>query len=317
MPVYLLYGEDAYSLNRRRNQLIGENIHPNWRVFNYLRLASEKDITAQVFTELMTVPFGEGKKVIRVDSDHFIDSLSNYNNKDLEDKLSQIPTNNILLISGTRKPDCRKGVVKILLKFAQTEEFNLVPSWDKPGIRMLLGKYAVTHGVQVTPDVFDYLVEAIGNDTARADSEFTKLAIYANGKTLKLKDVWELVSNSNTEYLQLATAMARSHPNLAIERVNQLLVNNEHPIKIAATLTSMFRTWLIIKTGVEAKLPDAKTAEIAELKNPKRLYYLKDEVKYLKLDKLKKSLLVFAQLESELKSGTDNLTNRIVQICSL
>jgi DNA polymerase III subunit delta len=317
MPVYLLYGEDTYSLNRKINQLIGEKIHPHWKSFNYLRLASEKDITAQIFTELMTVPFGEGKKVIRVDSEHFIDSLSKYNNKDLEDKLSQIPTNNILLISGSRKPDCRKGIVKILLKFAQTEEFNLVPSWDKPGIKSLLGKYAVTHRLKVTPDVFHYLVEAIGNNTARADSEFTKLAIYANGKTLDIKNVRELVSNSNTEYSQLATAMARNHSNLAIERVYQLLGNNEHPIKIVATLTSIFRTWLIIKTGVEVKLPDTKTAEIAELKNPKRLYYLKDEVKYLKLEKLKKSLLVFAQLESELKSGTNNLTNRIVEICNL
>jgi DNA polymerase-3 subunit delta len=60
-----------------------------------------------------------------------------------------------------------------------------------------------------------------------------------------------------------------------------------------------------------------KISEIAELKNPKRLYYLKDEVKSVGIQKLKNSLTLLLQLETELKSGTNNLTSRIIEICTI
>ncbi|PMB02473.1 DNA polymerase III subunit delta, partial [Fischerella thermalis CCMEE 5196] len=130
-------------------------------------------------------------------------------------------------------------------------------------------------------------------------------------------EIKQLVSNHNTDYQKLTMAMLRNHSNLAIAQVDKLLDSNEHPLKIVATLTSVFRTWLITKAGVETKLSEMKIAEIAELKNPKRLYYLKDEVKSVGVQKLKNSLTLLLQLETELKSGTNNLTSRIIEICTI
>ncbi|KAB8314256.1 DNA polymerase III subunit delta [Tolypothrix campylonemoides VB511288] len=318
MPVYLYYGEDTYSLNQKIDQLVNQNVYPDWKAFNYVKLSgNEKNIAANVFTEVMTLPFGEGSKIVHVDSEYLIGSLSNEDNLDLDNQLSQIPSNSILLITGNNKPDSRRAVVKTILKYAQQEEFPLIPSWDKKGIINLIGKYAAAHQVKLTPDVTHYLVEAIGNNTARAKSEFALLAIYADGKTLELEEVSQLVSNNNTDYSELTIAMLRNHPNLAIMQISKLLDNNEHPLKIVATLTSIFRIWLITKAGLEAKLAENKIAEIAELKNPKRLHYLKDEVKYVAVQKLKNSLTTLVQLETELKTGTHSLTSRIIEICTV
>ncbi|MBR8839143.1 MAG: DNA polymerase III subunit delta [Stigonema ocellatum SAG 48.90 = DSM 106950] len=318
MPVYLYYGEDTYSLYQKIDQLVNQIIYPDWKAFNYVRLSgNEKNIAAKVFTEVMTLPFGEGSKIVHVDSEYLIGSLSNEDNQDLDNQLEQIPSNNILLITGNNKPDSRRAVVKTILKYAQQEEFPLVPSWDKKGITNLIGKYAAAHQVKLTPDVTYYLVEAIGNNTARADSEFALLAIYADGKTLELEEVSHLVSNNNTDYSELTIAMLRNHPSLAMMQISKLLDNNEHPLKIVATLTSIFRTWLITKAGVEAKLAENKIAEIAELKNSKRLYYLKNEVVTSTVQKIKTSVILLAQLETELKTGTDSLTSRIIEICTV
>nr|MDZ8061842.1 DNA polymerase III subunit delta [Nostoc sp. EkiNYC01] len=219
--------------------------------------------------------------------------------------------------TSNKKPDSRRTVVKTILKYAQQEEFLIVPCWDKKGIVNLIGKYAAIHQVKLTPDVTDYLVEAIGNNTARANSDFAKLAVYASEKNISLEEIKQLVSNHNTDYQKLTMAMLRNHSNLAIAQVDKLLDSNEHPLKIVATLTSVFRTWLITKAGLEAKLSDTKIAEIAELKNPKRLYYLKDEIKFIGVKKLKNSLILLLQLETELKSGTNNLTSRIIEICTI
>jgi DNA polymerase III subunit delta len=57
MPVYLYYGEDTYSLNQKVDQLINQNIHSDWKTFNYVRFfEKEKNIAAKVFTEVMTLP---------------------------------------------------------------------------------------------------------------------------------------------------------------------------------------------------------------------------------------------------------------------
>ncbi|MEC4814432.1 MAG: DNA polymerase III subunit delta [Scytonema sp. PMC 1069.18] len=318
MPIYLYHGEDTYLLKQKIDQLVNQTIHPDYQAFNYMKLSDkEKNIAAKAFTEVLTLPFGEGSKIVHVDNESLINNLSNEDVRELDNQLAQIPSSNILLMTGSHKPDSRKLVVKTILKYAQQEEFPLIPSWDKKGIIHLIGKYAAAHQVKLTPDITDYLVEAIGNNTARADSEFALLAVYANGTTISLEEVTQLVSNNNTDYSKLAIAMLRNHANIAITQISKLLDNNEHPLKIVATLTSIFRTWLIAKAGVEARLPDNEIAEIAELKNPKRLYYLKDEVKYVTVHKLKNSLRLLTQLETELKTGTNSLINRIIEICTI
>ncbi|MHC5732518.1 MAG: DNA polymerase III subunit delta, partial [Nostoc sp.] len=85
----------------------------------------------------------------------------------------------------------------------------------------MIGKYAAIHQVKLTPDVTDYLAEAIGNNTARADSEFAKLAVYASGKIISIEEVKQLVGNHNTDYLKLTIAMLRNHPSLAIVQVSK------------------------------------------------------------------------------------------------
>nr|MDZ8063503.1 hypothetical protein [Nostoc sp. EkiNYC01] len=64
MPVYLYYGEDTYSLNQKINHLVNQNVHAEWKAFNYIKLSgNEKNIAAKVFTEVMTLPFGDGNKI--------------------------------------------------------------------------------------------------------------------------------------------------------------------------------------------------------------------------------------------------------------
>ncbi|WP_234017008.1 DNA polymerase III subunit delta [Nostoc sp. 'Lobaria pulmonaria (5183) cyanobiont'] len=177
MSVYLYYGENSYLLNQRTDYLVNQNVHPEWKVFNYVKLfGDEKNIAAKVFTEVMTLPFGEGNKIIHTNSDSLIGSLLNEdNNQELENHFSRIPSSNILLITGNKKPDSRKTVVKTILKYAQQEEFPLLSSWDKKGIVNLIGKYAAIHQVKLTPDVTNYLAEAIGNNTARAANSLNLL----------------------------------------------------------------------------------------------------------------------------------------------
>jgi DNA polymerase-3 subunit delta len=64
---------------------------------------------------------------------------------------------------------------------------------------------------------------------------------------------------------------------------------------------------------------DNAIAKVAELKNPKRLYFLRQEVATVSVAKLQNALKVLLELELALKnSGDDKLTlqTQIIKLCS-
>ena len=98
-----------------------------------------------------------------------------------------------------------------------------------------------------------------------------------------------------------------------------LLRCNEPPLKIVATLVTTFRTWLTVKVCIiEGWENDNAIASLAEIKNPKRLYFLRNEVAKVPIERLRKSLPLLLELELMLKSGTDGrlaMQNQLLQLC--
>lgn len=317
MPVRLIYGEDTYSISKRVEQLIKDVTTQEWEIFNYIQVDCKTAAIPQIITEVMTIPLGEGGKIVHITDGTIFNKCSDEVISSLEENLSKLPKQNLLLITSKNKPDGRSKAVKILLQYVEVEEFPLIASWDKQGIEKLIQTAVKTYSLELTPTATSYLVEAIGNNTARLDRELAKLAIYAQGEKLKLEDVQALVSNNNTNCTELAHAIKNGKADAAAQILHRLVGNNEHPLKIIATLITYFRTWLVTKTGVEGKLPDNKISTLAELTNPKRLYFLKKEVETVSTAKLKQSLVALIQVEGELKTGIDNFTPSIIKICNL
>lgn len=60
-------------------------------------------------------------------------------------------------------------------------------------------------------------------------------------------------------------------------------------------------------------------AQLADVRNPKRLYYIRQEVANCCVNKLKNSLKMLLELELMLKSGVDEklaLQTQIIKLCS-
>ena len=98
----------------------------------------------------------------------------------------------------------------------------------------------------------------------------------------------------------------------SLQLLQDLLNNNEPPLKIIATLTTCFRQWLGVKQL--ENLSNKLIAEQLEIKNANRIYYLKQEVKFSSVNRLEKILETILELEFSLKSGIDCLTDKILQM---
>ena len=175
-------------------------------------------------------------------------------------------------------------------------------------------------GVTVTTDAYKVLIDYTGNHTRLIFTELEKLKTYALGKTVNGDMVKELVSESAANSLQLANAIRLGNIAQALELGDRLINCNEPAFKITATLTTTFRTWLTVKQMIITGCQDDNTiAQLADVKNPKRLYYIRQEVANCCVNKLKNSLKMLLELELMLKSGVDEklaLQTQIIKLCS-
>jgi DNA polymerase III subunit delta len=323
MTTYFLWGDDEYKIDLTLKKLKLELLDPMWLDFNYIKVNAATDQQAmEAFNQASTQPFGAGDRLTYLIDTAIAQKCSEGLLAELERTLIHLPANSHLIFSSSSKPDGRIKSTKLLQKYAKVQEFSLIPSWNTGEISQLVKDTAILVGVNLTNDGVEFLVEAVGGDSRRLEMELQKLKLIADGnKPLNAVAIAQLVNQTAHNSFQLASAVRLGQISQALSLVMELLNNNEAGLRISATLTTQFRTWLWVKVLQEAGERDDKAiATAAEISNPKRMYYFKQEVQHLNSRNLIKALSVLLQLELGLKRGmneTAALQTAIIELCTL
>ncbi|MBD2176518.1 DNA polymerase III subunit delta [Pseudanabaena sp. FACHB-1998] len=322
MPVYFYWGDDDYQIAQAVKKLIETNVDPLWRDFNYVKINATGDLEVMDgLNQAVTSPFGMGNRLTWLADTAIAQRCSEPLLAELERTFNCLPPNSYILFTASNKPDGRAKSTKLLQKHSQILEFSLIPPWKTDAIAQIVKQSAAEIGLNLSTDGIDLLVDAIGNDTRRLNMELQKLQLshYGNKKPLTAKEISPLVQASAHNSLQLASAIRSANVSQALSLVSELLRNNEVGLRICATLVGQFRTWLWIKLMQESGERDDKAiAEAAEVGNPKRVYFLKQEVQGLNSQKLMRSLSILLGLEADLKHGKDEtatLQTAIIELC--
>ena len=321
MPVHIYWGEDDFLLSKAVEALRAQHLDREWGLLNYIQIApADKDNIANALVEIATAPLGEGGKIVHLPQSSLLGACPLEVIAELEKTLPNIPENNILLITSAKKPDERNKSVKLILQYAQLKTFPIIPQWESTKIVSQVKSFASSMGVKLTNDAVAALVEAVGNNSRQAWNELEKLKLYAGDAPIDAQIIKQLVANTFSSSLQLAAACRIGDPTLALKQLDRLLALNEPPLRIVATLATCFRTWLSAKACIEAGWKDdAAIAKFIELKNPKRLFFIKQEIRAASLIKLKKAMAILLELEVLLKSGgsAENLAIYIIELCTV
>ncbi|HEY9825342.1 MAG TPA: hypothetical protein V6D19_07835, partial [Stenomitos sp.] len=87
-----------------------------------------------------------------------------------------------------------------------------------------------------------------------------------------------------------------------------------------ATLIKQFRTWLWVKLMVVAGERDERAiAKAADIANPKRIYFLTQDVSTIAVSQLQQALSLLLDLEVALKQGQEprgTLHTKVIELCS-
>lgn len=312
--IYILIGNDTYAIAREVEKC-KTHTHPLWRDFNIHRFdASSLDAA---LSAAASVPFGGGSKLIVVENCDF--KQFGETGLELLQILPQLPTTTHLVFTAGAI-DKRLKVVKHLLQFGQLKEFTLIPPWRTDLIESAIANTAKQMNLSIARDTVSYLAVAIGNDSARMVCELEKLAIYADGERITKEAAKALVPATTASSFQLAEALLRGQSLVVIKVLDELLSRAEFPLAIIATVQTQFRTWLWVKATINSlHCSDSEIASMCGISNPKRLYFLKQEVKEVSANFLSRALSILFDLEIALKTGDkpDSMLPALLRITQL
>lgn len=322
MPIYFFWGEDEYRLKQAVTALREKVVDPLWAEFNEDMIPGENpEAEMEALYQALTPPFGAGSRLIWVMNTTLAQRCSSALLAELERTLPQLPETSHLLFTSDKKLDGRLKSTKLLKKYATIKEFAVIPPWKTEALLAQVEAVAKEKGVALTTPAQERLAEAVGNNTRLLSQELEKLSLYAVGKKTALDEsaIAQLVSASTHNSLQLASAIGKGNTSQALELITDLLNRNEPALKIVAVLVSQFRTWFWIKLKLEQGERDNQViAKAAEINNPKRIYFLQQDVRVISVEQFLEALPILLDLEAKLKRGEPaeiSLQSHIIQLC--
>ncbi len=325
MPIHIFWGEDDFAIDRAVKALRDRTLDPTWGSFNFDKMTPDRsDCVIAGLNQAMTPPFGSGGRLVWLVDATLCQHCSAELLAELERTVRSIPDSTVLLLTTRNKPDGRLKSTKLLKEVAREFlEFSPIPPWKTDDLVKRVRQVAAEVGVKLTRKSVECLAESVGNNTRQLFGELEKLRLYAGDSTeaIEIETVERLVSVTTQNSFKLADAIRIGDVGTALALVADLLDRNESAIKISATLTSKFRTWLWVKLMMETgERDDKKIADAAEIGNPKRLYFFRQEVQSLSLSHLQQTLPILLDLEFNLKRGANErsiLQTKVIELCQM
>ncbi len=323
MGIYLYWGEDDFAIAKAVEKLQAKVLDPDWLQFNYHLFSGEGiENTIEALNEVMTPVFGMGEKLVWLRNTTIMQQCSGDLLAELQRTLPVVPENCHLLLTTAKKPDGRLKSTKLVQKYAKIREFSLIPYWNTKAMSQQVRNLATEIGIKLTPSSIELLVESVGNNTRQLWNELEKLSVHYSSSSVIERDLVATLVTCNTQNsLQLAAAIRDGKTDVALSLINDLLNQNEPPLRIVATVVKQFRTWAIIKSMIEAGEKEHKAmAIVAEIPNPHRIKYILQEIKSVNSQTLLSTLPLLLDLEYGLKRGEDSLSllqTQAIKMCSL
>jgi DNA polymerase-3 subunit delta len=318
MPISIFWGDNEFLISRAVSQLKQQVLDSAWAAFNFTTYSPGSDSLWAACNDLRTPSVGNGKRLVYLPNSSWLAAMDEPMLSQIQNAIASMPDTNYLLLTAP-KLDKRLKAVKYWLSTAtEVKEFSLLAPWDTEAIRQQVIQAAQEIQQLLTPAAVTQLAQAVGNNTRLLYSELEKLRTYSQGRKLALEEVAALVDGSAQSSIDLARAILEGNQNRALALLGQLLNQGEHPLKILAALTTLFRQWLwVLALSSEGITAASAIARQIGINNPSRVYYLRQEVNTVPLSRLQQVMKRLLETEIGLKQQASSyfLTHQILTLC--
>ncbi len=331
MPIHIIWGNDLNACNNFIKKIIDEKVSKAWGELNISYLNGDDDNQIkQAFDEILTPPLGNGSRVIVLKNNPIFTNKNDEIRIKFEKIYQNIPSKTYFLLQNTKKPDSRLKSTKFIQNLINKDlaietSFSLPDIWDYEGQKRYLEITANSMNISLGKGTADLIINSVGNDSFNLMSELAKAKIYLsasnNNENKKLilnsDDVKKIFNDHQANIFKIIDHLLQNNINESLIEIHYLLKKGEPALKLNAGLISQIRMHTIVKLLYKSGEQDlAKICKLANISNPKRIFFIRKKVNNTSSDFLIKLMSNLLDIESSLKKGnnpinvfTENLVN--------
>lgn len=179
--------------------------------------------------------------------------------KGLVEYIPHLPDSVVLIVLVDEALETSNSLLKVA-----SEQGKIIQSTLPKGaaLESWIVKRARSNGVTITSDAAALLANFIGNQLRLLANEIDKLATFVgDGGTISVDDVRSLSAQvQEARIFDLTDALAQRNQKQALTILHDLLTDGEPPIKLISTITTQFRSLLLVK---ELSVKGMRAAQIA------------------------------------------------------
>ena len=331
MPIQIIWGNDLNACNKFITQIIDRKVSNNWGTMNisYFNGEDENQID-KAFEEILTPPLGDGSRVVVLKNNPIFTNKNEELSIKFQKNYESIPNDNYFILQNIKKPDSRLKITKFIQSLIKEglvieSSFSLPDIWDYEGQKKYLEVTAKSMNIQLDKDAAALIIDSVGNDSFNLTNELAKAKIYLsslnNDETsqllLRIDDVKKIFNDHQTNIFKIIDHLFKKNISESLTEINFLLINGEPALRLNAGLISQIRMHTIVKLLNQTSEKDlAKICKLANISNPKRIFFINQKIKNTSIDFLIKLMSNLLSIESLLKKGdnpisvyTENLIN--------
>lgn len=295
-PLYYLYGEEGYLVERAAKAAVELLVQPDMRDFNLDLYYGAEAQGTEIVAAAQTLPMFARQRVVLV---RMADKLSAAS---LDALIPYVldPSPSTCLIMQGEKIDSRKKFFTEWKKKGQLVEYKkLYENQLLPFIR----NEVIRLGKKIDPAAAEMLLFLSGNNLKELVSQIEKVSLHA-GKSEKIavSDVKAVVSDTRIDSVfELANSLGERNVEKALRSLLSLLEEGEAPLLLLAVLTRHFRQIWKVRELLEKKVPQSEIGTKAGV-NPYFLQGIIRQARNYDIPSLRKAFESFFQLDLALKS---------------
>ena len=268
--IYLLYGEDDYSLREHLASIKDQVQPPDLRDVNTTVLDGAETSLEELTATCDTVPFLAERRLVVVDGllalfERRAPSRSGAGGRDqgsgldrwqdLAEYLARVPESTDLVFVDGRLT----GANRLLAAIRPHATVRTFPRPGAGGVRQWIRSRAAAEGIEIEHRAVDALADAVGGDLRAVAVELEKLAVYRRGQPIQEEDVRALVSHTGEANIFAAVdAIMEARPDIAMSQVNGLLQSGSPPAYILAMMARQVRLLILAKDLKARRVPSAE-----------------------------------------------------------
>ena len=315
--VYLLSGNETYLINQCRDRLkqavLGETGNDNpmggfgamsglggdqsGSNMNFAQYDGNKGFDIKDLTEsLMSFPFFADYRLVLAENSGLFGSAY----ADFADTVEQIPDTTVFVLI-EEAPDKRTRLYKAIQKAGYVCEINTP---DPANLARIVGKHFSELGKKISTGTLEYFIEYVGGDLLKLINEADKLSDYTGDRgSITEDDVRAICTMQiDNKIYEIIDNLINHNTARAMKIYFDLISLKESPLGILRLLMSQYNTLLLVREGMDERLPDDAIASSARLSSwvvRKNRAKLRDFTKRNILS----SLVLCLNTEEDIKSG--------------